>query len=444
MAISLDQRAFIAAARFGYGARPGELARIASDPCGWLLGQLRPGGELPPQLASLPSGRSVLAEEMQFRGDPAARKRFNQERVAPLFRDEQAQRTRAAAESDAPFRERLVRFWSNHFTVSALANRSRPVVGAFEREAIRPHIAGRFRDLLGAVVKHPAMLIYLDNVASVGPNSPRGMRAARGLNENLAREIMELHTIGVDGDYSQADVTAFARILTGWSIANLKDAAPGTFLFRPNLHEPGPKRLLGRVYDQDGQAEGEAALDMLARHPAIARHIARKLAVHFVADDPPDSAVERLRRSFVETDGDLGALARTLVDLPEIWQRPYAKVKSPDELTVSTWRLIGAPEKPTALLAPLRLLGQIPFTAPSPAGWPDTAADWVAPEMVVHRIQLADLIARRAALRFDPRALAADALGPAASETTMRAIDRAPGPQEALALLLASPEFQRR
>jgi uncharacterized protein (DUF1800 family) len=442
--MSMDQRAFIAAARFGYGARPGELGRIADDPRGWLLDQLRPGVPLPPQLASLPSGHDVIAEAMRFRGDPEGRKRFNRERVAPLFRDELARRTRAAAESDTPFRERLVRFWSNHFTVSALANRSRPVVGAFEREAIRPHVVGRFRDLLGAVVKHPAMLIYLDNVASVGPNSPRGFRSGRGLNENLAREIMELHTLGVDGGYTQADVAEFARILTGWSIADEKDATPGAFAYRYDLHEPGPKRLLGRIYDQGGQAEGEAALDMLARHPATARHIARKLAVHFVADDPPPAAVERLRRSFVEADGDLGALARALVDLPEIWQRPYTKVKSPDELTVSTWRLIGAPEKPGPLLAPLRLLGQIPFTAPSPAGWPDTAADWVAPEMMVHRIQLADLIARRAARRFDPRSLAIDALGPAASETTRRTIDRAPSPHEALALLLASPEFQRR
>ena len=442
--MSRDAHAFIAAARFGYGARPGELARIGRDPRGWLVDQLRPDVAPPRQLASLPSGHSIIEEELHFRGDPEARKRFNRERVAPLFRDEVAQRTRAATESDTPFRERLVRFWSNHFTVSALANRSRPVVGAFEREAIRPHVVGRFRDMLGAVVKHPAMLIYLDNVASVGPNSPRGFRSGRGLNENLVREIMELHTLGVDGGYTQADVTEFACILTGWSIADLKFATPGAFAYRYDLHEPGPKRLLGRTYDQGGEEEGEAALDMLARHPATARHVVRKLARHFVADDPPDAAIERLRRAFVETDGDLGMLARTLVDLPDVWREPFAKVKSPDDLTVSTWRLIGPPEQPGPLLAPLRLLAQIPFTAPSPAGWPDTAADWVAPETMVHRIQLADLIARRAARRFDPRTLAEDALGPVASETTLRAIRQAASAREALALLLASPEFQRR
>lgn len=436
--------AFIAANRFGLGPRPGSLAALARDPQGWLLRQLGPADGALPHLRDLPRSRDVLADFLRLRKDREARKRFRKEVAGPLYRREAAQRTLAGIKTDTPYRERLVRFWSNHFTVSTTKGQIRPLVGAFEREAIRPHVTGRFADMLIAVARHPAMLVYLDNHTSIGPNSRAGQRRGRGLNENLAREILELHTLGVDGGYTQADVIAFARILTGWSIGTARRGDPGAFSFFEVRHEPGAKQLLGKTYREAGVAEGEAALRDLARHPATARFVATKLARHFVADEPPAAAVEALEDAYRESEGDLGALARTLVRLPQPWRDPLAKVKTPDELIVSAFRLLGAPARPQRLLGPLRLLGQMPFAAPSPAGWPDRAAGWIGPESLLHRIELMGLLAKRAAGSVDPAAAADEAFGPVADAGTVTAVRRAESRREALALVLASREFQRR
>jgi uncharacterized protein (DUF1800 family) len=298
--------------------------------------------------------------------------------------------------------------------------------------------------MLGDAVKHPAMLIYLDNARSFGPNSMVGRRAQRGLNENLAREILELHTLGVDGGYTQSDVREFARILTGWSIARNDEPHAGSFAFRDRAHEPGDKKFLGVTYWETGQAEGETALDALARHPATARHVATKLARHFIADEPPPAAVQRLADVFTKTGGDLKALASALVESPEAWGEPLAKVKSPNDFVVSTLRATGFAGEDEKLVGALRLLGQLPFAAPSPAGWPDVAAQWIGPEAVLRRAEWSMAVGLRAAKGRPPKDLLAGTIQPVASPGTLRAVERAPSVGEAIATLIASPEFQRR
>ncbi len=266
-----------------------------------------------------------------------------------------------------------------------------------------------------------------------------GERRGRGLNENLGRELMELHTLGVGGGYTQKDVTELARILSGWSIGE-----DGTFLFRPRAHEPGEKVLLGVRYPEAGMEEGEHALDALARHSATARHVAVQLARHMVADSPPPALVDRLARVFSETDGDLGAVTRTLVTSDEVWQADASKVKSPNELVVSALRALSFDLPDDALLASLGLLGQRPFAAPSPAGWPDTAADWLASDALLQRSWWAVSLGRRAGGNVDARKALETTFGQSADPALGQAVARAPSAAEATAMLVASPAFQRR
>jgi uncharacterized protein (DUF1800 family) len=268
----------------------------------------------------------------------------------------------------------------------------------------------------------------------------------KGLNENLAREMLELHTVGVDGGYTQADVTEFAKVLTGWSIARDNDPNPGGFMWRPRIHEPGNKIVMGRTYREDGPQEALAVMDDLAQRPATAHHIATKLARHFVADEPPPAAVDRLARVFHDTDGDLHAVSLALIDLPDIWATPLNKVKTPNDLVTSAYRTFGIadPKFGDGMIAGLRLMGQVPFNAPSPAGWPDTADSWISPESMMTRVQWAMAAGQKLDGHFDARDVAKGSIQPVAADSTMFHIDNAPSPAEALALLIASPEFQRR
>jgi len=438
--------AAIAANRFGFGAKQGELSQIGPDPRGWLKNQLSVARQTPAPNGTPSSAR--LAEffaaqrEKKAGGDIATM--YRQE-LRENFRVAAGKRTLDAAASSTPFRERLVQFWSNHFTVSIQRPVVIPVATGFEDEAIRPHVLGRFGDMLRAVAQHPAMLLYLDNSQSVGPDSVGGQLKGKGLNENLGREMLELHTVGVDSGYDQADVTELARILTGWSIARDNEPNPGAFRYRPAIHEPGSKILLGRTYREAGIDEAIAAMDDLATRPATARHIAVKLARHFVADDPPPDAVDILARVFV-TGGDLHAVSLALVDLPRIWSDPLTKIKTPNDLVTSMYRTFGMEDAQfgDGALGGLRLMGQAPFAAPSPAGWPDTAASWMAPEAMMTRVQWAYAAGHRLDGHADAREVAEQSLRPFASDRTMFHIDNAPSPAEALALLIASPEFQRR
>lgn len=368
--------------------------------------------------------------------------------IQKTFRAEALARLQRAMMVDCGFTERLVVFWSNHFCISASKGElARMWAGAFEREAIRPHVLGRFADMLKAVEQHPAMLFFLDNQQSLGPDSRAGQNRKRGLNENLAREIMELHTLGVGGGYSQQDVTSLARIITGWTFAGRQGqlGAPGSFAFNANAHQPGPQQLLGKTYEAAGLAQGEAALADIARHPSTANFIATKFVRHFVADDPPQAVVARLRDVFVRTDGDLKALATALLDSDEAWKAPLTKMRSPYDFLVASGRLLArVPEDPGVYLNSLNLLGQPLWTPAGPNGFPDTAAVWAAPEGIKLRLDIASQVGARLGPNIDPLDLLEFAAADAASTETRRTIERAESRQQALALLLMSPELQRR
>ncbi|PIT03017.1 hypothetical protein TSA1_21350 [Bradyrhizobium nitroreducens] len=368
--------------------------------------------------------------------------------IQKTFRAEALARLQRATLATCGFTERLVVFWSNHFCISAgKGELARIWAGAFEREAIRPHVLGRFADMLKAVEQHPAMLFFLDNQQSLGPDSRAGQNRKRGLNENLAREIMELHTLGVGGGYTQADVTSLARIITGWTFAGRQGqlGAPGSFVFNTNAHQPGPQMLLGRTYEPTGLAQGEAALADIARHPSTANFIATKFVRHFVADEPPPALVARLRDVFIKTDGDLKALATALVDSDEAWKAPLTKMRSPYDFLVASGRLLArVPEDPGAYLNNLNLLGQPLWSPAGPNGFPDTNAAWAAPEGMKLRLDIAAQMGARLGNNIDPLDLLEFAAADAASIDTRKAIERAESRQQALALLLMSPEMQRR
>src|SRR6185503_5138522 len=368
--------------------------------------------------------------------------------IQKTYRAEALARLQRAMIADCGFVERLVTFWSNHFCISAgKGELGRMWAGSFEREAIRPHVLGRFADMLKAVEQHPAMLFFLDNQQSLGPDSRAGRNRNRGLNENLAREIMELHVLGVGGGYTQADVTSLANVITGWTYAGRLGqlGAPGTFVFNANAHQPGAQRVMGKIYDAPDVTQGEAVLADLARHPSTAKFIAGKFARHFVADDPPPALVARLADVFARTDGDLKALALALVDSDDAWKAPLSKMRSPYEFLVASGRLLAQiPNDPGRYLGALNTLGQPLWSPAGPNGFPDSNAAWAAPEGMKLRLDIWAQIASRLADGVDPRDLLELVAADAASSETRRTIERAESRQQALALLLMSPEFQRR
>jgi uncharacterized protein (DUF1800 family) len=345
-----------------------------------------------------------------------------------------------AITTPAPFRERLVWFWTNHFVISLRRGVCTAVAAAFVEEAIRPHVTGRFGDMVLAVMRHPAMLLYLDNATSFGPDSPLGQRTHRGLNENLARECMELHTVSPLAGYTQADVTSFANILTGWSI-DLKADPPG-FRYRPFAHEPGVQTMMQRQFPAD-EAGGVAALAFLANHPATHRFLSTKLVRHFVADDPPPDAVRSIEAVLRDTKGDLGAASAALVKLDGAWQ-PGTKLRTPMDYVIASVRALDVPpDQMPNLVGILGGLGQPLWSAPAPNGWPDRAADWAAPEAMLRRIDWASGFAGRVGNR-DVVEISDTTLGPLLRPETREAIRRAGSRRDAMTLLLTSPEFQRR
>jgi uncharacterized protein (DUF1800 family) len=368
--------------------------------------------------------------------------------IQKTFRAEALARFQRAVLADCGVTERLVAFWSNHFCISANKGAlARIWAGSFEREAIRPHVFGRFADMLMAVEQHPAMLFFLDNQQSLGPDSRAGQNRKRGLNENLAREIMELHTLGVGGGYTQEDVTSLARIITGWTFVGRQGVLgePGSFVFNVNAHEPGPQALLGKTYPAGGVEQGEAALADIARHPSTAKFIATKLVRHFVADDPPPALVARLAGTFARTDGDLKAVTIALVDSDEAWSAPLTKMRNPYDYLVATGRLLAhVPEDPGPYLGGLNVLGEPLWSPAGPNGFPDTSAAWAAPEGMKLRLDIAAQLSSRVGNTVDARDLLEFAFADAVSPETRRTVERAESRQQALALLLMSPEFQRR
>ena len=466
----------MALTRFGYGPRAdGDTKIAAADPRGFLAAELAEpgiallgGADLPTtasalqrlfdekfarKLAALASpppstpapGATAMSAEV---ANPAAAAVPKPAALAQaVYRAEALARIRRTIEARVGFAERLVAFWSNHFCVSAAKGGvGRITAGAFEREAIRPHVLGRFADLLLAAESHPAMLHFLDNQRSVGPASRAGQRGKRGLNENLGREIMELHTLGVGGGYTQADVTSLAKILTGWSYVGPQGARgdPGTFLFDPDAHEPGPIALLGTSYPDTGVEQGRAALLDLARHASTARFVATKLARAFVADAPPPALVERLARTFTATDGDLRAVSLALIAASEAWQPAPGKVRTPYEIIIATNRLLGRlPEDPGQILNPLRTMGMELWAPPGPNGFSTDTAAWASPEGMKLRLDYCALLAGKLKAPPNPSELLDALCGGAPSPETRTAIARAESREQGLALLLMSPEMQR-
>jgi uncharacterized protein (DUF1800 family) len=434
--------AIIAANRFGLGARPEDVAAIEADPKGWLIRQIEGPHRLPQAFAGMPGGPARGGAFIQAR---LQKNEQGRREIREMIREESTARILAALQSPEPFRERLVAFWSNHFTVSSIRPVVAPIAGAFEREAIRPYVTGRFADMVLAVCRHPAMLSYLDNAASIGPESRAGARSKRGLNENLAREVMELHTVGIAAGYSQDDVRSLAKMLTGWRLVRQSEkGALGTFVFDDRSHEPGAQALMGKDFSAGGEAQAEAALRYLALHPATAKHVALKLARHFTTDEPPPAMVERLARRFIETEGDLAQVSRALVDSPEPWTQMAPKIRTPFDLQIAAFRALGIDKQPEKILPGLAEMGQPLFRAPSPAGWSDEGRDWSSPESMVKRVDWAVELAEKTRGDDAPTDVLERALGPVAGDATRQAVSRAESAKQAFALLFASPEFQRR
>jgi uncharacterized protein (DUF1800 family) len=497
MALDPKTSAATALHRFGFGPRAGSIASVAADPRGAMLAELdRPGAgriadsdlmttgeaaraafdfrqERKAQRLAVRSERETIQAEGKKAADAAktaasanmAQAEMKSAESAPadamqtapakanpgpgipqqIYLEEAKVRFDSALNAEIGLIDRLTWFWSNHFCVSADKGLVRPLCGAFEREAIRANVLGKFSDMLLAVESHPAMLLYLDNAGSIGPNSIAGQRRGKGINENLAREIMELHTLGVQSGYSQEDVTNFAKVITGWTFSPLRQDPQhgGEFFFNERMHEPGAQIVIGRSYGEGGYEQGRAVLLMLAHHPATAKHISTKIVRHFIADDPPPALVDRLTKRFLDTGGDLKEVTRTLVSAPESWDAPRSKLKRPAEWIVASMRASGMMISDVRrVINTLNLLGEPLWRPAAPKGFSDESADWL--DGLTQRLDIANEIARRIGGMTDPDAVADDALGPLASTETRQTIARAESRQQALALLLMSPEFQRR
>ena len=466
----------LAVNHFGLGARPDET--LPPDGRGYLLDQIETYSAYTEPWSALPASADVLTADMQaqyaLRGQSAQiRSDAQRDRMAAqhdIYQNAVQARALSALLTPTPFIERLVHFWSNHFALSVEKGAVIGLAGGFEAEAIRPHVLGRFEDMLIAVEHHPAMLLYLDQTTSIGPDSPAGLRAdsnktmgenapKRGLNENLAREAMELHTLGVRSGYTQNDVTEFARALTGLGVAGPVEAAqtgrphadpennsaPGTFQFFPARHEPGDRTVLGRQYSAQGEEQGLAILRDFAASPSTAQHLAAKLARHFSQDTPPQRLIDRLTRTFLEKDGDLTAVYHTLLAAPETWALPAVKFKTPWEWLISSYRALGRQDLQDIKFAQLMTqLGQPVWRPGSPEGWDDIAASWAAPDALVRRVEMAQRLAAQAGDWRDPRALARLVLPNILSESSATAIAHAESAVSGLALLLVSPDFLRR
>lgn len=518
--MSMEQAA-IAANRFGLGASPKLLNEIKSDPKGWLLSQLDRDVPLPGPIAALPptgsdqiafplvrtmaaqlggraSGAGVqgraASDGATMAGAQQTQPGMAGEQLGPpnqpagggarqlgglrAARTQRAVKARfdTARQTEAPFRERLIHFWGNHFVVSAAKATAFSMPASFERDVARLHVAHRFEDMLVASSMHPAMMFYLDNYTSIGPNSKWGKDPSlvpfvaeaigkpEGLNENLAREILELHTVGVNGGYSQADVTNFAKVITGWGynlqrnrgggitvgLANLpalaKMGPKDIFYFNADAHEPGPQEVMGRTYSGDAVGKGLAVLKDLSVHPKTADFIATKLVRHFIADMPPPAAVARVSSAFLKSGGDLPTVYRALIDAPEAWDPALRKTKRPEEYLMSALHALEGPDLEGGhIVNLLAQMGQPAFSQPGPDGWADTTEHWTGADALWKRLEWAMIAAKRQApSKPDPAKLAIEVLGPQVSSATLNEIKRAESPEQGLAILLVSPEFLRR
>ncbi len=442
-------KAAIAANRFGYGARPDELNKAKKDPEEWLTEQLKPvhfNKQLPGSSEIAAKTRALRKETkkniMSGNKDPSASKIIESKYYRKTLSDLAADGIIQSIHSDNSISWRLLDFFSNHFSVTA-QGKIKVLAPTLEREAIAPNLYGLFEDLLLAVIQHPVMLLYLNNENSFGPQSRFGKKRGKGLNENLAREIMELHTLGVNGGYTQQDVTELARAITGWSIKNPKHDEDMGFMFRQYGHQPGKRVLLGKIYSDNGIRQGKEMLKDLARHPATAKYVCYKLAHHFISDNPDPDLVGKLVKKWQATNGNIREVMISMIKAKESWHDTPEKFKTPREFVISSYRAIGKKKiKPQFLLSSVSKLGQQPFNAGSPAGFSDEQKDWDGASALMKRIDWSMLVAGQ--LKRNVKKLMASTLSEAVSESTSRMVNRAESQRQAYALLLMSPEFQRR
>ena len=441
--------ALIAFHRFGLGAKPGGPARIGGNARAALRAEVQTANIAAIVNSNLPSYQKACFESQ-----------FDFERTEPIRQAELNARIDKQMSVEIGFVERLVVFWSNHFSMSVNKTETiRGTIGQWERDVVRRHVLGRFTDMLRGTIEHPAMIAYLDNDNSIGPNSPVGQSWGAGYNENLAREILELHTVGSGGGYSERDITAFAKMLTGWSYVRgwesdggWNGGTPqnrGRFIYRPDWHEPGEFTLMGKTYAALGKQQVGTALNDLATHPATAEHIAFKLVRHFITDEPTAAMVKPLKQTFLQTGGNLKAVALALIDLPEAALAPLVKLRTPYEYSIAKYRALGMRYKnsePWALSEALRALNQMEWESRSPEGYSDETPTWLNPDAMRVRLNIAQFVSYHFLPNCTKRvpALADSLFGSALSAETRSRLAAAGNSNDALTILFSSPEFQRR
>jgi uncharacterized protein (DUF1800 family) len=447
--MSAAQKALIAFQRFGLGAKPGVFDRVGSSPAAGLRAEIDN-----PHIATIKNSKLPTYEEACFESQ------MSFDRAEAIRQAEITARVDKHMSVPIGFVERLVLFWSNHFAMSVDKGETvRGTIGQWERDVVRRHVLGNFRDMLHETIKHPAMLAYLDNDFSIGPNSPVGQAWGVGFNENLAREILELHTVGSGGGYSETDVTAFANMLTGWSYVRGWESDNGwnggtslnrgRFIYRPDWHEPGSFDVMGKTFPAGGQEQVETLLDDLSVHPATAEHIAFKLVRHFITDRPTPEMVEPIKQKFLQTGGNLKSVALALINLPEAWSTPLRKLRTPYEYAIAKYRALGKRYKnsePWVFSEELRALAQLPWGAHSPEGYSDETPTWLNPDAMRVRLNVGQYIS----YAFSPDSsrdvpkLADSLFGSALSQATRSRLVGANNSNDALTILFSSPEFQRR
>lgn len=447
MSTAVMSRGSIAVNRFGYGASGDELERASASPKDWIKSQLRP---ISFSSKSLHSNDVFVAhskyqkQKKLAKENPESEDKMMGNYARTALREMSVDTVSEAIHSSNSVSWRLLDFFSNHFSVSSNGRLMAGLAATLEREAIAPNLLGNFEDMLLAVEQHPAMLIYLNNEKSFGPASKIAKKRGKGLNENLAREILELHTLGVDGGYTQVDVIELAKGISGWSVKNPTKENSAGFIFRSNGHEPGTRTLLNKNYSAKGVEQGQQMLRDLAMHPATAQYVCYKLAHHFVSDTPSPLLLEKMQATWLKSNGNITQVMHALFDADEAWIASPQKYKTPREFVISAQRALGLKKtNERMLLNSLVSLGQQPFNAGSPAGFSDDEKDWLGASALMARIDWSNKVSGFLK-RANAENIMKSVFGESVSDLTYQMVMRAESRQQALTLLLMSPDFQRR
>lgn len=438
-----DWMAAVAATRFGYGARPGELGIIAQDPKGWLLRQLE-DNSAPEELNGLTSNKDYMKDYLtaQSKGAKAFDAFLADARQTTMY--EIGQHELLAYQTVNPFRERLVRFWVNQFNISGQDTFMYPMTVQFEREVIRPMLNRSLYHLLLTAYRHPIMLTYHNNNKNIGPTSPTGRNSKVPQNESMAREILERHTMGPQGEYTEEDIASLASMFTGWSVGDINSRKPGQFIFRPEWHEGNSKRFMGRIYPEAEMMEVEAALDKVARSPRTGWRLADRMAKEFISDTPPEELLRDMTNGFVETGGNIMGLAYGMINSKHAWDPMPGKIKTPQHLVISTYKSLDkTPINGRELVRHQTVLGQPPYQPVAKAGWPTQSSHWAEPDLYRERLDWLTNFASLNDLNIPPVTHGIEMIGPRLKPSTARHMSVAPTNLDAIALLLCSPEYQR-